>query len=119
MAALRKRESPFDFLRRNNWLLLYKFAWVAIVALFVTAIIWLFLPRIHKLRELQKEEVATREDIRAAEAQINDLKVKQVRLESDPEFLEEMARTELGWAKTGETVFKVIAQEPDGEDASR
>jgi len=109
MARLhRKRRGLAALLDPQKWGVLYKFAWIGIVALFVVVIVWVFLPRIHRLGELQEQAEKTRGEIQQSERGIEELKLKQIRLKSDPQFVEEIAREELGWAKPGEHVLKVV-----------
>jgi cell division protein FtsB len=108
----RRRRSPGRF-RLNNWVLLYKLAWVAVVILFVVGTVCFFLPKVRRCRQLQAEADRKREELLLTQAQINELKLKQGRIQADPDFLEKIAREELGWAKPGETVYKFLPDEDE------
>ncbi|MBN1676416.1 MAG: septum formation initiator family protein [Kiritimatiellae bacterium] len=104
-ASYKKRKGP-DGVRRTSWDLVYRFSWVGIALLFVAGTVCFFVPQIRRCVSLQRQIAWEREEVKSVEAKIKDLKLKQIRVYSDPDFLEQIAREELGWTKPGETVFR-------------
>jgi len=90
----------------NRWVMIYRFAWGLLVALFAIGLICVFVPRFHSLQELQRRRKALQEENRETEARIMDLQTKQERFLTDPAFVEHTARR-IGMVKSGEAVFKL------------
>lgn len=97
--------------------MLYKFAWVAIVVLFVLGTVCFFLPKVRRCRRRQQDTDRKREELLLIQARIKELKLKQTKIHSDREFLERIAREELGWAKPGETVYRFQPDESEPSNA--
>jgi len=79
-----------------------------IVMLVIGIAVRLFLPVIHRQRELRAREAEVRLDIQREAEQLRLLKWKQEKLQEDPAFIEKTAREELGYAKPGETIFRFV-----------
>lgn len=94
------------------WVGLYRAAWIALGVLFVVGAVAAFAPPIRQYRELRRMEADLQEEIRLKEELLHHLKQQQERLQSDPEFVEKIAREELGLARPGETVYKFADDEP-------
>ncbi|MFH0954283.1 MAG: septum formation initiator family protein [Verrucomicrobiota bacterium] len=92
----------------NFWVLTYRIGWIALGILLVVALVSVFLPQIRQYQELRHREAVLQSDIRLEEEMLKHLKQQQERLQSDPRFVERIAREELGYAKPGETVFKFL-----------
>ena len=90
----------------NPWVLIYRVGWVALGILLLAAVTALFLPDIKEYRELRRKQQVLSEDLRLEEEMVAHLKKQQEKLQSDPRFIEKIAREEFGLAKQGETVFK-------------
>ena len=71
----------------------------------------LFHPLLEKTQELDARETELQGEVKRLEDRLAELKDYQARLESDPRFVEKIAREDLGFAKPGETIFR-IAEEP-------
>lgn len=89
----------------NLWVLLYRFAWMVVIASCVVAVICVFLPKARDYQDLQKRKQALEQGNARLETQIRGLERNQQRFRTDPEFVERVAR-EQGMAKPGETVFR-------------
>ena len=96
----------------NWWVFIYRIGWVALAILLVIALDSMFLPQVRQYEELRRKEALLQSDIRREDEITKHLKEQQERLKSDPRFVEKIAREELGYAKTGETVFKFVDDEP-------
>lgn len=70
-----------------------------------------FEPKLEEMRRLEEELARARADVQQTAAQLRELKEKQARLRNDPQYLEKVAREELGYSKAGETVFKFEEEE--------
>jgi cell division protein FtsB len=92
----------------NFWILVYRLAWMVVVASGVVAIVCIFLPKTHNYQTLQNRKEALEQANEATEARIRKLNLNQKRFRSDPEFVERSAR-EQGMAKPGETIFRFPA----------
>jgi cell division protein FtsB len=84
---------------------------ILIVLLVVGIVIRLFLPILHRQRELRVREAEVQLDIQREAEQLRLLKWKQEKLQEDPSFIEKTAREELGYAKPGETVFRFVDED--------
>lgn len=94
------------------WVGLYRVAWGTFVVLALIAIMAAFTPPIQEYRELRRREAEMQEEIRLKEEMLHHLKLQQERLETDPTFVEKIAREEFGLARPGEVVFKFTEDEP-------
>ncbi len=103
----------------NFWVMLYRIGWIALGILFCVAVTAMFLPQIKRYQDLRHTESTLQEDIRLEEEMLNHLKKQQERLQTDPRFVEKIAREELGYAKTNETVFKFVDDEPQTDRLKR
>jgi len=89
----------------NFWVLIYRFALIVVCVLAAIGVICVFLPKCHRFQELQRQKVALTEQNARVEARVRQLESKRERFNSEPEFVERVAR-EQGMAKPGETIFK-------------
>ena len=96
----------------NIWVTLYRMGWTALGILFVVGVAALFLPPLRQYQDLRQKKVALQEDVLQEEDMLNHLRKQQERLRTDPRFVEKIAREEWGYAKTNETVFKFVDDEP-------
>lgn len=90
----------------NIWLMVYRLLCVAFVGILIIGVINIFLPKIRQNTEKQKTITALEEENRAKEDKIKELRKKREKFVSDPEYVERVAREELGKAKPGETIFR-------------
>jgi cell division protein FtsB len=100
----------------NYWDLIYRSAWIALVILAVTGLIYMFWPQFRQYQEYQQTEARLEEEIRLETEMIKQLKRHQLRFQHDPRFVEHIAH-ELGMTRTNETLFKFVDDTP-GEKAS-
>lgn len=70
-----------------------------------------FEPKLEEMRRLEAELARARADVQQTAAKLRELKAKQERLRTDPQYVEKVAREELGYSKPGETVFKFEEEE--------
>ena len=90
----------------SYWVVVYRFAIVLVAIFVVFALICLFLPKCHRYQELQRRKLALSESNAKMESRVRQLESNQTRFETDPEFVERVARQQ-GMAKPGETIFKM------------
>jgi len=89
----------------NYWVVVYRLAWGLLVVLFGVGLVCAFLPKCHRVRELQRRKAVLQQENRRIETVTRDLAMKQERFRTDPAFVERTAREE-GMAKPHETVFR-------------
>lgn len=90
----------------NFWLVVYRTAWVMLLAVVILGVVSLFLPKIRQNEERQRRAAELEAHNRVREDQLKQLRSQQERFQSDPGYVERIAREELGKAKPGETVFR-------------
>ena len=86
------------------WNLINRVVLVAVVVMACVGVVLAFTPKIHQLKQYQEtyDNLQQRIDVTVAAEQ--ELKDKQRRFFSDPEFVEKVAH-EVGYARPGETIF--------------
>ncbi len=92
----------------NFWVLVYRLAWMVVIASGMVAVVCVFLPKTHNYQTLQNRKEVLVQGNAAMEARIRQFEQNQKRFRSDPEFVERSAR-EQGMAKPGETIFRFPA----------
>lgn len=85
-----------------------KIAWLTLVAVALIMIGSMFYPQYRQYIKLQEQETALEMEYRLEEEKLKLLRSNRERMETDPAFVERVAREELGFAKPGETVIKYI-----------
>jgi cell division protein FtsB len=101
----------------NLWVLIYRFAWLVVIASCAVAIVCVFLPKTHNYQTLQKRKDALEQGNALMEARERQLEQNQKRFRSDPAFVERVAR-EQGMAMPGETIFRFPATNPTPRSVS-
>lgn len=91
----------------NFWIVIQRFARVTMAGLLLLAIGHIFIPQYQEYRELQRREMALRDDIRENEERLLTLKLKQERFQTDPAFVERIAH-DIGLARPNETVVRFV-----------
>ncbi len=94
----------------SYWSSIYRFVWLALGALVLIGMGFMFVPLIHQDREYHRRESTLREEIRHDEERIRELRLKQERFQSDPAFVERIAH-EMGLAKPDETLFRFVNED--------
>lgn len=102
----------------NFWVMIYRAGWAALAVLVAIMLSAIFVPQIKQYHELRRKEAAIQDDLRLEEEILQHLKEQQEKLQTDPRFVEKVAREELGFAKPGETVFKFVDEEPQTRPAA-
>jgi len=97
---------------------IYRWAWAVLGVLVVVALLLIFLPKIHEYREIQQRKAEIQEQMKREKAQIQQLKEKQKRFQTDPRFVEHVAHG-LGMAKPNETIIKFVENDPEPAPADR
>ena len=79
------------------------------VGLFILTIVVfiLFLPSYTKMQDLKQKNIDYRRQIEQLQQKSAELKEEKRRLESDPVYLEKVAREKMGLIREGEVVYKV------------
>jgi cell division protein FtsB len=89
----------------NFWVLVYRLAWLVVIASSIVAIVCVFLPKTHNYQTLQNRKETLEQGNEAMETRIRQFEQNQKRFRTDAEFVERSAR-EQGMAKPGETIFR-------------
>lgn len=89
----------------NPWVLIYRFAWMVVIASCVVAIVCVFLPKTHNYQTLQNRKNALEQSNAQMESRVRQLQSNQKKFRTDPAFVERVAR-EQGMAMPGETIFR-------------
>lgn len=92
-------------MKKNIGVFLQKFAWIALCVIVVVSFACLFLPRCRQLTALNRRRLELETHNSALQRAIAELKWKQERFLSDPDFVEHVAR-EAGRIKSDEILFK-------------
>jgi len=71
---------------------------------------------LYQLMRLKAERQETQETINQLRAERIELDAKKIRLETDLEYVERLAREKYRMARRGEKVFKVISKNSTGKD---
>lgn len=99
----------------DTWAVIYRTAWVILVAIAIATVARLFYPKWIEYREVQEEQALLEEDIRLKEELIKRYRYKQERFKNDPRFVERMAH-EAGLAKDNEIIFRLEKGGAEGEE---
>ena len=92
----------------NPWKTIIAICWVLLLLLLFGMSWHLFRPLIERQQSLRARQEELRRDIQKSAEDLRMLRLKQEKLQTDPAFIERIAREELGYAKPGETVFKFV-----------
>jgi len=90
----------------NLWLLSYRISTAVFIVVLIIVVGKYFVPKIRQGQALQKIEAAKTETNQGYEENIRVIQDKVTRFNSDPKYVERVAREELGKAKEGETIFR-------------
>ena len=71
-----------------------------------------FRPVLEDKASLEAKKAELEAKVADLESQLKELRENQERLESDPRFVEKVAREDLGYAKPGEMVFRFVEDKP-------
>lgn len=82
-----------------------------IAVLLIAIAVHFFLPLMERQAELKARQAELRADIQKSAEELRMLRLKQEKLKTDPSFIEKIAREDLGYAKSGETVFRFADDE--------
>ena len=95
----------------NAWVTLYRIGLIALVILLAVAVICIFAPKCRRLSLMQTQKIESQREIQNNKNQINNLREKQERFNSDPSYVERVAH-EIGLIKPGETEYKFTNRPP-------
>ena len=79
---------------------------------FLALILIIFFPGYAKIQEMRQKNKKLESDIKKLKAENIALSLEKEKLETDPNYLEQVAREKLGIVKKGETVYRLV---PEGE----
>ena len=86
------------------WNLINRIVLVAIIFMAGVGVVLAFTPKVRQLQEYQETSDSLQQRIEITVTTEQELKDKQRRFFSDPEFVEKVAH-EIGYARTNETIF--------------
>lgn len=92
----------------NIWKITFRFSVALFVALLLVVVVSAFTPKVLSLREMQARKSELEEENKRLDREINELRLNQERFNTDPAFVEWIAKKDLGMVKTNEVVFKFI-----------
>ncbi len=78
--------------------------WLFVIALFILLV---FLPSYTKMQDLKDKNIQYREQIEELKQERVNLLEERKRLETDPEYLEKIAREKMGLIRKGEVIYKI------------
>ena len=78
---------------------------------FLALILIIFFPGYAKIQEMRQKNRKLEADIKRLKAENIALSLEKEKLETDPNYLEQVAREKLGIVKKGETVYRLVPQE--------
>ena len=78
-----------------------------------TVILLIFLPSYSKMQDLRQKNVDYKKQIENLAAKNEQLKQEKMLLESDPVYLEKVAREKMGLVREGEVVYKITPVDPN------
>jgi len=96
----------------NVWKAIYRISWIVLTALILTGMVFIFGPKFNTLRKMQKDKNELKQENQRLETEIMQLRTKQERFTSDPNFVERTAK-EMNMIRTNEIVF--IFEKPSAE----
>jgi len=96
----------------NYWVVIYRFAWGALLVLCAIGLILIFIPKINEMRELRERREAFEKETAATRDAIRERMIKLERFADDAAFVERTAREE-GMIKTNEVLFRFPARSGD------
>lgn len=94
-----------------------RIAWIVLGAVGAVMIFSMFFPQYRRYIDLQKQVDTIESEYRLEEERLKRLKHQQDQMKDNPEFVERIAREELGLAKPGETVIKFVGDTGSGPSA--
>lgn len=89
----------------SYWLVIYRFALGILLVLCLIGVVFMFLPKCYRIRQMQQTKSELEESNRQREADIRELRHNQERFQSDPVFVQRTAR-EVGMVRPHEVVFR-------------
>ena len=84
----------------------YRFAWIVFVVLCALVLVCVFLPKYSQYQRLRRRVADKSKSIKKEEADTREFRTKQADFRSNPDFVEHIAREELGLVKPNEFVFR-------------
>ncbi len=88
------------------WTRVYRIGWLLLIVLAAIVAVSLYLPQYNRLRTMQRKIAELEQDNDRLQTRIRELLEYQRRFETDPAFVERMAR-ERGWIKPEEMTFRL------------
>jgi cell division protein FtsB len=88
------------------WTTVYRAALTVLVVLLVFGLCSIFIPLIRENRERERKVTALEEELRTKQEGIVNIRKQQEQFQTDPTFVENIAREEFGKAKPGETIYR-------------
>ena len=95
----------------SPWVVIYRSMWGLLLTLVVIGLICVFTPKCQSIRELQRKKATIQEENRRIDQATQELRLKRERFESEPAFVERVAR-EAGMVRMDEVMFQVT-NEPE------
>ena len=88
------------------WTTVYRAALTVLVVLLVFGLCSIFIPLSRENRERERKVTALEEELRTKQEGIVNIRKQQEQFQTDPTFVENIAREEFGKAKPGETIYR-------------
>lgn len=105
-----KPRNPFRLPMANTsikfWTTVYRVSLTVLIVLLVFGLCSIFIPLIRENRERERKVAALEEELRAKQDAIVHIRRQQELFQTDPSFVEKIAREELGKAKPGEIIYR-------------
>lgn len=101
----------------NVWLVTYRVSCLVLAAAAVAGMVEIFLPKIRENEAKQKRVAALAEENRQKEEASRELRKRQERFATDPDYVERVARETLGKVRPDEVIFRFSDAETNAPGA--
>jgi|YNPMSStandDraft_1061717.scaffolds.fasta_scaffold86344_2 cell division protein FtsB len=91
------------------WTLIYRTCWVLLIVMILVGAAMVMIPRWQEMRAYQQRQIELQREIETEEEMIKLLRMKQERFQTDPEFVERLAR-DLGLVRSNEVLIRVTTE---------
>ena len=88
------------------WSTLYRVSLTVLAVLLIFGLCSIFIPLLNENRERERKVTALEEELRSKQDNIINVRHQQEKFQTDPTFVEKIAREEFGKAKPGETIYR-------------
>jgi len=103
---------------QKQWNIIYRYAASAAILLALMGVVFAFFPKVIQFRSYQEIRESLEVSIRTEEERIKELRFKQERFRTDPNFVQQIAH-KIGFAHENETIFQFNDATDTNSEAQR